>query len=51
MSGPGLAGVAQVDTAFMELADFLRALWPVGVFMAAGSGMVWITNHLLVGLL
>ena len=39
-SGHGICGIGRLST---------RSMVFVVVFMAAGMGMVWITNHLLVG--
>ena len=39
-SGHGICGIGRLS---------LRSMASVGVFMAAGIGMVWITNHLLGG--
>jgi uncharacterized membrane protein YedE/YeeE len=41
-SGHGICGIGRLS---------LRSMASVGVFMAAGIGMVWITNHLLGGVL
>ena len=41
-SGHSICGIGRLSQ---------RSLVLVVIFMAAGSGMVWITNHLLVGLL
>ena len=41
-SGHGIYGIGRLS---------LRSMVSVGVFMAAGIGMVWITNHLFGGLL
>ena len=41
-SGHDICGIGRLS---------LRSMASVGVFMAAGIGMVWITNHLLGGLL
>ena len=41
-SGHGISGIGRLS---------LRSMASVGVFMAAGNGMVWITNHLLGSLL
>ena len=41
-SGHGIFGIWRLS---------LRSTASIGVFMAAGIGMVWVTNHLLGGLL
>ena len=41
-SGHGICGIGRLS---------LYSMASVGVFMAAGIGMVWITNHLFGGLL